>query len=480
MASPRNDRFLVILMSATMFVNVANISSVNIALPAITRELRLDAAGQAWVVSAYMLTFAGFLLVSGRVADIVGRRRLLLNGLTLFGACAVVNALSAGPLVLIGSRLLQGIGAAGALPAAIGILSSAFPDEPRRGRALAAFGAAGASGFAVGLVVGGLITEPLGWRWVFFASAVPAVVVLALARLKVPAQPPHPEAASRVDWWGALTATAGLCAIVFSLINAGRQGWAAASTIAGTVCGLGLLAAFAAIQTKVADPLLPGRLRHQPGLGSALAIGFCVFAAWVGANMYASLALQRVLGYSAPRASFALLPMALGGMVLSTLAGRILVHTGVRALLLSGMAAYFVAFVLLANLRPDTRYWTYLLPAVLLGVLGNAFGFVSANVWAMSAAAPADQSLVGGLFTAANQIGGVVGLAAMTSLAGGITGTRAGEAAELAGYRAAFWVAAGLSVVAAVVALAARARSLHHVGRAQPAPERGTDSRHAL
>ncbi|MDQ3579285.1 MAG: MFS transporter, partial [Actinomycetota bacterium] len=189
-------------MCSTQFLNVANISSVNIALPEIATELGFSAATLPWVVSAYLLTFAGFLLVSARVADLVGRRKVLTIGLVIFAACALADAAAVNAEMLIAARAGQGIGAAAAIPAALGILTSTFSEPAARGRAIAAFGAAGAVGFACGLILGGVVTSPLGWRWVFGITAAPAAVVLALTFRFVPRDPPEGHAEGRVDVLG--------------------------------------------------------------------------------------------------------------------------------------------------------------------------------------------------------------------------------------------------------------------------------------
>jgi len=456
MRTPRG-RLLLVLMCSTQFLNVANISSVNIALPDIAADLGFSQASLPWVVSAYLLTFAGFLLVSGRVADLVGRRKVLILGVTIFAVCALLDALAINAGMLITARALQGIGAAASIPASLGILTSTFTEPSERSRAVAAFGAAGAVGFASGLILGGVVTAPLGWRWVFGLTVPPAVALLVMTRWFVPPDAPRVQAAGRVDVAGALTATLGLLGIVFGLTNASRSGWTSAPTLTALIAGIGLLAGFLLIQARIPQPLMPLAIWRQPDLAAATAIGFCLFAAWVGGNFYLSLTLQRVLGYSPLHTALALIPLAVGGLVFATAAGRLLPRTGARVLLITGLILYVVGITLLALIDRDTAYFPHILTGVVLAVAGNSVTFVASNVLAMAHAPADEQSLIGGLFNTAMQVGGVVGLAIMSLAVTSRPGSGAHGAALLPGYHAAFWTA----VVIGLLGLAVAALPLH-------------------
>ena len=456
--SVRRPGLLLVLMCSVQFLNVANISSVNIALPDIAAGLGFSEATLPWVVSAYLLTFAGFLLVSGRVADLVGRRKVLTTGLSVFAACAVLNCLAISAAMLVASRAVQGVGAAMAIPASLGILTSTFTERAERSRAVAAFGAAGAVGFAAGLILGGLVTDPLGWRWVFGLTVVPAALLLALTFLLVPRD--TGAGGGRVDVVGALLATLGLLGFVFALTNAGRSGWAAAPTLVALAGGAALIGTFLLRQARVPEPLMPFRVWRRPGFAAVMGIGFCNFAAWVGANFFLSLTLQRVLGYTPTRAALALLPLALGGLVFATLAGRLLPRTGARPLLVAGLTGYAAGFALLALTTETSGYWLHVLPAILLAVAGNATTFVASNVVALAHAPGDEQSLVGGLFNTSMQVGGGLGLAIMSAVAAARIGDDT-SAALLPGYQAAFWTAvalAGLALLITVVFVHARAQ----------------------
>ncbi len=451
-------RCLLALMCSTQFLNVANISSVTIALPTIAVGLGFEAETLPWVISAYLLTFAGFLLVSGRAADLLGRRKVLLAGFTIFMVSALVATLAGSAGMLVAARAVQGVGAAAAIPASLGILTTTFTQHTARSRAVAAFGAAGAVGFASGLVLGGLVTAPLGWRWIFGVSVATAAVLLTLTVLLVPADPPGGHARGRIDIVGAVLATAGLLGLVFGLTNAGRSGWGSAPTLAALAAGVALLGGFLVVQARAADPLMPPAMWRRTGFAVVMAIGFCNFAAWVGANFYLSLTLQQVLGYSPTAAAVALLPLAIGGLIGATLAGRLLPRTGAWLLLIAGLAVYLAGFTLMALISTDTSYWPHVFAAVVLAVTGNSITFVASNVVALAGAGPDEQSLVGGLFTTAMQVGGGLGLAVMGVVAAGRTQA---AAAEPAGYQAAFWTAATLAGLGLAIAVlgARRARS---------------------
>ncbi len=452
------------LMCSTQFLNVANISSVNIALPDIAAELGFSEATLPWVVSAYLLTFAGFLLVSGRLADLVGRRKVLSTGFAIFAICTLADALAVNGGMLIAARAVQGIGAAAAIPASLGILTNTFTEPAERSRAVAAFGAAGAVGFASGLILGGVVTDPLGWRWVFGLTIPPAAGLLALIFLFVPRDAGSGHVAGRVDVIGAVTATTGLLGLVFALTNASRSGWHSAATLITLIGGTALLGAFLFVQARVREPLMPLSIWRRPNVAAVMVIGFCLFAAWVGANFFLSLTLQRVLDYSPTQTAMALLPLAITGLICATLAGRLLPRIGPKPLLIVGLVVYVAGIVLMALINAGSGYWLHVFPAVVLAVAGNSVTFVASNVVALAHAGPDEQSLVGGLFNTGMQIGGGLGLAIMSVAAAIRIDAYSSGDALLPGYQAAFWTAAVIAVLGLVVSVV----FIHSVGSETP------------
>lgn len=429
-----------------MFLNILTLSSVNIALPDIAAELGFSAATLPWVISAYALTFAGFLLVGGRVADLLGRRKILVVGFGTFTTFTVVDALAKSPEMLIAARGLQGIGAAITIPAALGILAVTFGEGAERSRALAAFAAAGAVGFGFGLILGGVVTDALGWRWVFGLTAPPVAVLLALTFVLVPPDP-DVRARGRIDLPGALSATAGLLCLVFALTNAGDVGWSAPVTLIAMGSGVALLALFLTLQARVREPLMPFHVWALPNFAAVMAIAFLLYAAWTGVIFFLALTLQKVLSYSPTEAGLALLPIAIGGYVGSTLAGRLLPRTGPRRLLTLGLTLYITGIVLMTFIDSGSGYWPLIFAAVTLVIAGNSLTFVSATATALAHSTAGEESLLGGLFNTSVQVGGGLGLAVVSAVAATRIAPGASGDALLPGYHAAFWTAAAIAAV---------------------------------
>ena len=444
---------LVMVLVATQFLNIVNLSSVSIALPDIAGDLGLTEANLPWVMSAYGMTFAGFLLVGGRAADVLGRRKVLAFGFAVFALGAALAAVATGSLLFVVARGLQGVGAATMIPASLAILTSAFPDRRERSKALAEFAAGGAVGFATGLLLGGTATGSLGWRWVFALTVPPSVLLLVLTFVLV--RPEHEDeerADGGIDLPGALTATAGLLALTFGFTNAGKEGWVAPVTLGALAGGVALLGLFLRRQARVADPVMPLDVWRRPNFAAILGVGVCLYAAWTSVIYYLALLLQRVLGYSPMGAAAALLPLAVGGLVGTTVVGRVLPKTGPKPVLAAGLAACAAGVWLMSVVDNDTGYWPFIFAAMVVAVLGNSASFVAANVTSLAGAEPEDQGLVSGLFFTSLMVGGSVGLAVVNAVAGSPGG---GGSAEdlLPTYQAAFRTACGFLVAAVVVTI---------------------------
>jgi EmrB/QacA subfamily drug resistance transporter len=440
------------VLVATQFLNIVNLSSVSIALPDIAEDLGLSDANLPWVMSAYGMTFAGFLLVGGRAADVLGRRKVLAFGFAVFGLAAALAAVSTTPLLFVVARALQGVGAATMIPASLGILTTAFPDRGERSKALAEFAAGGAVGFATGLLLGGAVTGALGWRWVFVLTVPPCVVLLVLTFVLVRPESDEDKADGRVDVPGALTATAGLLALTFGFTNAGKEGWLAPATLAALAVGVALLGLFLRLQARADDPLMPLGVWRRPNFAAILGIGVCLYAAWTSVIYYLALLLQRVLGYSPTGAAVALLPLAVGGLVGTTIVGRVLPKTGPKPVLVAGLSACAVGVGLMSLVAIDTRYWPFIFAVMVLAVLGNSASFVSANVTSSAGVDPDDQGLVSGLFFTSLMVGGSVGLAVVNAVAGSPAEGGSGEEL-LPSYQAAFRTACGFLVIGVIATI---------------------------
>lgn len=423
-----------------------NLSSVNMALPGMARDWSASPERLSWVVSAYSLMFAGFLLVAGRAADLYGRRRALLVGMAVFAAAsAVVWASDSLPLA-VAARAFQGAGAAVTVSAALGLIGALWRDEPGRSRALGAFGAMGGVGLAFGLVAGGALAGSIGWRAMFAMNVlvVAALVVGVLAL--IPADDPADLAGGRLDLPGAALVTTGLLGLSFALSRLGGHaadgpGWAVAAVAVGCLGG------FLVRQRRTPDPLVPPATWRRPGLAAALAVAVFMYAGWVGVNYFAALLLQDVLGFSPLGTGVAFLPLAVGGTLLPLAAGRLVPRVGARRLMLLGLSCYTIGLALFSLVGPGANYWTAVLPLLLVLIVGLSQTFVAANITALSGAGSDEQALAGAMFNTALQIGGGLGLAVLSTVA-----TTAGSD-TLTGYRAAFLTAAGLSLAGLVTVL---------------------------
>ncbi|BAU86675.1 transmembrane efflux protein [Streptomyces laurentii] len=443
------------LACAVQFMVILDASIVNVALPSVDRDLGFTSTGLAWVVNGYLLTFAGFMLLGGRTADLFGPRRMLTAGLTLFAASSLAGGLAGSPEVLVAARVLQGAGAALMAPTALVVVHTHFTEAAARARAFGAWSAAGGVGGMAGAVAGGAITTGLSWRWVFLIN-VPIGAALIAATLVLLGRPTT-ERRESLDLAGALTGTAGLAALIYGVMQSGDHGWTSAMTAGPLAAGVALLAVFAVVEARTtAQPLMPLRLFRLRGVavGSVL---LAVFGA-IGIAMwyFTSLFLQDVLGYSALWAGLGQTPAAVTFMLVARWAAGLLPRLGARALILIGGAAFLAGFGWLSQAGVDSGYATHVLGPTLLIAIG--IGLVFPTLMAASTAdAPAeDAGIVGGVASTANQVGGSIGLAILATAAGAATAAETGRpaaAALAAGYDRVFLIAAGLALALAAIGL---------------------------
>ncbi len=437
---------IVAIACAGQFMVVLDVSVVNVALPAIRADLGFDATGLQWVVNGYALTFAGFLLVGGRAADLFGRRRVFLAGLVLFTAASLVGGLATGPGVLIAARAVQGFGGAVLSPATLTILTTSIAEGPARNRALGAWTGVGAAGGAVGSVLGGLLTDTLSWRWILLINVPVGAVVVLAAVLWLPES--LGGTGRRLDLLGATTATLGLAALAYGVIHTRTDGWGSAGALVPIAAGLLLLAGFVLVEGRVAGaPLMPLRLwRSRAVAGANLSIlltGAAGFAMWYFLSLY----MQNVLRFSPLRAGLGFVPHTIAIILASRLAPRLVGRVPTRALITVGLLVAAAGFLWQSRITPSSGYVSGVLGPGVVICAGYALSFAPTTIVATSGVAPGEAGLVSGLLGAARQVGGALGLAVLATVAATAS---VSPAALTAGYARAFLVSAVLMAAAAL------------------------------
>lgn len=437
------------LACVSQFMVILDASIVNVALPSIQRDLGFTVTGLAWVVNGYLLTFAGFMLLGGRVADLFGQRRTLVAGLLLFSASSLLAGLASSPGVLVAARVVQGVGAAMLAPATLAVINTNFTAVRERARAFGAWSAAGGVGGMAGAVAGGAITTGLSWRWVFLINVpIGAVLIGAAIRSLAGARTGRRDG---LDLVGAITGTAGLAALIYGVMQSADHGWTSVRVVGPGAAGLLLLAVFILVEARVAArPMMPLRLFSirtvAVGNGMLLLFGAVAIAMWYFTSLY----LQDVLGYSALRSGLGQTPAAVTFVVVARLAATVLPRTGVRPIILAGSSAFLIGFGWLAQAGAGSGYLTSVLGPTLLIAIGIGLTFPTLMAAVTADIPEGDAGIVGGLANTASQVGGAVGLAVLTTVAGArADGT--GPAAFAAGYDLVFLVAAGIGVVIALV-----------------------------
>src|SRR3954471_9910682 len=445
----------VVLACVAQFMVILDVSVVNVALPAIKHALGFSGTGLQWVVNAYVLVFAGFLLLGGRMADLLGGGRVFVGGLLLFSLASLVGGLATSQGMLIAARAAQGLGGAIVSPASLAIIMTAFTDGHDRNKALGAWGAMGGAGGAAGVLLGGALTDLLSWQWILFIN-VPIGLAAALLAPRFVEEGRSAAGTRKFDFAGALSVTLGLVAIVFAVVRTEVNGWGSAQTLGVLGGGLALIALFLVIEGGFASrPLMPLRIFRSRPLSGANAVVFLFSAAIFGMWFFVSLYLQQVLGYSPIEAGLAFLPMTLTIIVGSTVASRLTSRFGPKPLLVAGMALQTVGLLLFAGISPHGDYVADVLAPSLLVAAGIGTAFVPVTIAAMAGVAPAESGLASGLVNTSRLMGGALGLAVLATVATSRTDSFAshGAAALTAGYQRAFEVGAGFTIAAMLVAL---------------------------
>ena len=460
-------------LAGAQFTVMLATSIVNVALPQIRTGVGLSDNGTTWVVNAYGLAFGALLLAGGRAADLFGRRRVLLAGLAVFGAASLAAGLAVSPSALIAARAVQGLGAAAVAPAALALVMGLFPPGAGRGKALGIWGAVSGAGGAAGVLLGGVLTQVWGWQWIFFGVAIGAFLVLAGAAVGVPRA--VVTARGRFDLPGTTTVTLALTALVWGLTTARRSGWTDSAVLAAFAAAAVLVTAFVLIERRHPNPLLPPRLFRAGRVSAGNVLMALLGSVWIALFFFLPLYQQQVLGYSPLATGLGQLPLAAANMLGSTLAPRISRRIGATATVTVALLTEAAGLLWLSRISAHGSYLTDVLgPALLIG-LGLGTAFVQLTALSVEGVARQDTGLAGGLVNTSRQVGGAIGLAALTTLAGTTTAHAATHQPHLealtAGYRTAFGVsAAALAATAALALLLTLTRSSAGAPRTEPGP----------
>jgi EmrB/QacA subfamily drug resistance transporter len=413
----REKRWLaLVLLCSAQFVVVLDASIVNVALPSIGTALDFSQENLPWVVNAYVLTFGGFLLLGGRTADLLGRRRVFMAGLLLVAVASLAAGFAATEGQLIAARAAQGLGAAIISPAALSIVTTTFSDGAERNKALGVWGAVAGSGGAAGVLLGGILTDGLGWEWVLWVNVPVSLIALALSpRLIAESRAEHETRA--FDVAGAVTVTAALSILVYAVIDATDAGWGSTQTIGLLALSAALLATFVAIELRTAKPLVPFSIFRIRTLTGANIVGLLVGASLFSMFFFISLYMQQVLGYSAIHAGLSYLPLAVTIMATAAIASQLVTKVGYKPVLAAGMLFIVVGLVWFSRVSVSGGFTTDILGPSLFAAAGLGFAFVTTTIAAVSGVEESEAGLASGLINTSQQIGGALGLAVLSTIA---------------------------------------------------------------
>ena len=446
------------LLCSAYFMVILDVSIVNVALPSIQQDLNFSQGNLQWVLSAYALTFGGFLLLGGRTADILGRRRVFLAGVALFTLASLACGLSNSEGQLIAARAVQGLGAAILSPSALSIITTTFDEGAERNKALGIWGAMGGSGAAVGVLAGGVLTKWLGWEWIFFVN-IPVGAAVLLSTRSVVRESRAGYATRHFDAAGAVLITTALSLLVYALTQANRNGWTSATTIGILVASAVLHAVFLVVEHRSEAPSVPlgifGRLRTLTGANVvSFLIGGLTFAMFFMLSLY----MQQVLGLSALQTGAGYLAVALTAILSAGAAQALVTKAGVKPVMTAGVILMGLGNLWFTQVSPNGTYAVDLLPGFFAIGVGLGFSFVPMSIAALAGVAPQEAGLASGLFNTSQQIGGALGVAVFSTVATNRTSEllKQGEsqaAALTSGFTLAFWVAVGFAALALVATL---------------------------
>ena len=462
-----NPWLVLVLVCMAQFMVILDATIVNVALPSIQDDLHFSPTDLQWVINSYTLVFGGFLLLGGRAADLVGRRKLFVAGVIVFSAASLLNGLSNSSEMLVAARGLQGLGGALVSPAALSIITTTFEEGPDRTKALGVWGAIAAGGGAFGLLLGGILTEALSWEWIFFVNVPIGIVAAVLSWRYIPESHAEQRPGS-FDLAGAVSVTAGLIVLVYAIVKAEEFGWGSAKTLGLVAASIALLSVFVLIERRSKAPLVRlGIFKIRSLLGANLVL--LVVAGGLFANFFfTSIYAQRILGYDPIEAGLAFLPVTLGIVIGSGLAQVLVKRVGVRETTIGGMVLAAIGLFVLSQAEVGGTYLGTLLPGFIPMSIGMGLTFVPVTLIATTNVDAADAGLASGLFNTSQQIGGALGLAILSTLAADKTSSVLSglghapappeqAAALVDGYQVAF-AGAGVLMLVGVVLLAALVR----------------------
>jgi EmrB/QacA subfamily drug resistance transporter len=472
-ASDRRKWLALALLSVVQFMVVLDIAIVNVALPSIQVDLGFSEQNLQWVISAYALVFGGFLLLGGRAADLLGRRRIFLVGIVVFTVSSLLAGLAWSEASLISARAFQGLGAAVITPAALSILSTTFIEGRERNIALGVWGAVGGFGAAAGVLLGGILTSALSWSWIFFVNVPVGVAAFILAPILL--KESRDARVTSFDALGAVLVTSGLSLFVYGITKAGQDGWLAGTTVGFFAAAVALLVGFVVWEMRHREPLMRlGILRIKTVSGANVA-GFILGTATFSLFLMLTLYMQQVLGYSPMKTGVAYLAVAGGAIFTSAIAAQLVTRIGVKPALVIGMTSLTAGLVYFTQVSVHGSYLGDLLPGFLLVAVGLGFSFVPISIAALAGIQPAEAGLASGLINTSQQIGGALGIAALSTIATSRTSNALASGSSQAvalvdGFHGAFIagvIIAGIGIVAALTLI--RRDELEQVPEAEPA-----------
>ncbi|KAF9957571.1 hypothetical protein BGZ72_001661 [Mortierella alpina] len=408
------------VVSLAQFIDIMNGSSMTVALVDITNSLGFNSYNAQWIMSSYIVTFGGFLLLAGRVGDMFGHRNVFLAGQVWFGLWSIVISFSTSPVMFCITRALQGIGASMSVPTALGLIATTFPAGPKRTHALSVFGGFGAGGAVVGLLLAGALIAALTWNWIFRFSGIFSFILFVLGYLTVPItapKSPHGKA-QKVDVAGALTATSSLICIIYYISTGSASGWASVQTLPVLAAGLILLGLFLWIEARlVANPIMPFRIWRLPSFSSAFVAILFLQGQFQGFVYFSTLIFQNIMGYSSMQTALAFLAHSIATIVLFTVLGRVLPRfKRFKPFILTGFVFRSVAAIMFAFVHSSTSYWTLPFLGLMVHVIGLGTSILPAQITALKDAKHEDQGVVGALYSTGLQIGAPFGLAIVTAI----------------------------------------------------------------